>query len=244
MALLPTAFAPECCTIGRAGAVISVWVDRPCISRLFIAPGVVKGDVLGSCAMGCVPVFAGVPFNTQHIRKYGLHADELSAGITDRVDHRDMGYRFPAPAVSCCSCRLTLPGTAVQKRNVAVAAGGILVAALGFGLPIHEAVESPRVTVGLISTDALRTISSRRSDSSTGKQYAAHIPDMVSQGAQVVVIPEKIGLISGADLAQADSVMEAVAREQRITISISFEHAPNLNETRLTPAGWSARSHL
>jgi apolipoprotein N-acyltransferase len=60
-----------------------------------------------------------------------------------------------------------------------------------------------------------------------------HIRDMVSQGAQVVVIPEKIGLISGADLAQVDSIMEAVARERRITISISFEHSPNLNETRL-----------
>jgi apolipoprotein N-acyltransferase len=56
---------------------------------------------------------------------------------------------------------------------------------------------------------------------------------MVAQGAQVVVIPEKIGLISGADLARADSVMETVAREQQITISVSFEHAPNLNETRL-----------
>ena len=130
---------------------------------------------------------------------------------------------------------LFLPGTAVQKRNVAVAAGGILVAALGFGVyRLHEAVESPRVTVGLISTDARQTLFPRGAATvELVKQYAAHIPDMVSQGAQVVVIPEKIGLISGADLAQADSVMEAVAREQRITISVSFEHAPNLNETRL-----------
>jgi apolipoprotein N-acyltransferase len=129
---------------------------------------------------------------------------------------------------------LLLPGTAVQKRNVAVA-GGILVAALGFGVyQLRAAVESPRITVGLIATDAHQTMFPRGAATvEVVKQYAAHIPDMVSQGAQVVVIPEKIGLISGADLAQADSIMEAVAREQRITISISFEHLPNLNETRL-----------
>jgi apolipoprotein N-acyltransferase len=65
------------------------------------------------------------------------------------------------------------------------------------------------------------------------KQYAARIPDLVARGAQVIVIPEKIGRIAGVDLAQADAIMEAAAREQRITISISFEHSPNLNETRL-----------
>jgi len=137
---------------------------------------------------------------------------------------------FPAAAAL-----LFLPGTAVQKRNVAVAAGGILVAALGFGVyRLHEAVESPRVTVGLISTDARQTLFPRGAATvELVKLYAAHIPGMVAQGAQVVVIPEKIGLISGADLARADSVMETVAREQQITISVSFEHAPNLNETRL-----------
>jgi apolipoprotein N-acyltransferase len=130
---------------------------------------------------------------------------------------------------------LFLPGTAVQKRNVAVAAGGILVAALGFGVyRLHEAVESPSVTVGLIATDADQTLFPRGAATlELVKQYAAHIPDLVAQGAQVVVIPEKIGRIAGIDLAQADAIMEAAAREQRITISISFEHSPNLNETRL-----------
>jgi apolipoprotein N-acyltransferase len=145
------------------------------------------------------------------------------------------GIDFPLLLFPAAVAVLFLPGTAVHKRNVAVAAGGILIATVGFGVyRLHEAVESPRVTVGLISTDARQTLFPRGAATvELVKQYAAHIPDMVSQGAQVVVIPEKIGLISGADLAQADSVMEAVARERRITISISFEHAPNLNETRL-----------
>jgi apolipoprotein N-acyltransferase len=130
---------------------------------------------------------------------------------------------------------LFLPGTAMQKRNVALAAGGILVAALGFGVyRLHEAVESPSVTVGLIASDAGQTMFPRGAATlELVKQYAARIPDLVAQGAQVIVIPEKIGRIAGVDLAQADAIMEAVAREQRITISISFEHSPNLNETRL-----------
>jgi apolipoprotein N-acyltransferase len=132
-----------------------------------------------------------------------------------------------------------LAGTAVQKRRVATVAGLILGAALGYGVyRLHEAVDgpvaAPRVTVGLIATDGAKTLFPR----STGtlelvRQYAAHVPELTARGAQVVIIPEKIGRISGADLEQADAILEATAREQRVTISASFEHSPNLNETRL-----------
>jgi apolipoprotein N-acyltransferase len=135
---------------------------------------------------------------------------------------------------------LFLSGTAVQKRNVAVVAGAILVATLGFGVyRLHEAVESPRVTVGLIATDADGTqFPSGTATVDLVKQYAAHIPELVAQGAQVVVIPEKIGRIADADLSQADAILESTARAQRITLSSSFEHSPDLNETRLySPEG-------
>jgi apolipoprotein N-acyltransferase len=139
-------------------------------------------------------------------------------------------FLFPA-AVAV----LFLPGTVVQKKKAATVAGVILGAALSFGAyRVHEAIGSPRVTVGLIATDAAQTLFPRSAGTlELVRHYAAHIPELAGQGAQIVIIPEKIGRISGADLEQADAILEASAREQKITISATFEHSPNLNETRL-----------
>ena len=132
-----------------------------------------------------------------------------------------------------------LPGTVVEKRRAATVAGVILGAALGYGVyRLHVAgnalVDAPRVTVGLIATDAAKTLFPPSAGTlELVRQYAAQVPELTARGAQVVILPEKIGRISGADLEQADAIFEAVAREQRATISASFEHSPNLNETRL-----------
>lgn len=134
---------------------------------------------------------------------------------------------------------LFLPGTGVQKRRAAMVAGVILGAALGYGVyrqheTVYALVDVPRVTVGLIATDAAKTLFPRSAGTlELVRQYAAQVPELTARGAQVVILPEKIGRISGADLEQADAIFEAVAREQRATISASFEHSPNLNETRL-----------
>ena len=139
-------------------------------------------------------------------------------------------FLFPA-AVAV----LFLPSTVAQKRRVATVAGVILGVAIGFGVyRLHEAVDSPRVTVGLIATDTAQTLFPRSAGTlELVRQYAVQVPELTARGAQVVVIPEKIGRISGADLEQADAIFKAAAREQRATISASFEHSPNLNETRL-----------
>ena len=130
---------------------------------------------------------------------------------------------------------LFLPGTPVQRRNIAITAGCILVVVLGFGMyRMHEVVESPRVTVGLIATDVERTLFPRGPATvELVKQYSAHVPELVAQGAQVVIIPEKIGRIAGVDLDRADAIWGTVAREQRVTIAVSFEHQPNLHEMRI-----------
>src|SRR5882757_8688384 len=80
-------FAVDC-----AGTVVGVWPDRACISWLCRARAVVQGDVFSSFAVGRVPISAGVPIGAQHVWKPGLHADGLSAGLADCVDHGHMGY--------------------------------------------------------------------------------------------------------------------------------------------------------
>jgi apolipoprotein N-acyltransferase len=65
------------------------------------------------------------------------------------------------------------------------------------------------------------------------RQYVPHISELAVRGAQVVVIPEKIGHIAGSDLAQADEILQTLARDRQITIVASFEHVPDLNESRV-----------
>ena len=95
------------------------------------------------------------------------------------------------------------------------------------------------MTVGLIATDTAQTLFPRSAGTlELIRQYAAHVPELAEQGAQIVIIPEKIGRISDTDLEQADAILEGLAREHRTTISASFEHSPNLNETRIySPEG-------
>ena len=54
-----------------------------------------------------------------------------------------------------------------------------------------------------------------------------------SSGRKGIVLPEKIARIQGDDLAQADAILEQAARDNHVTILVSFEHQPNLHEARL-----------
>jgi apolipoprotein N-acyltransferase len=68
--------------------------------------------------------------------------------------------------------------------------------------------------------------------------YAAQIPALAEQGAQVIVMPEKLGRIEPADLASADAVLEQAAQSSHVFILAGFQHMPDRNEARLySPEG-------
>ena len=120
-----------------------------------------------------------------------------------------------------------------SRRNLAFAAAAIFILVFGYGFyRLASGPTSLRVTVALISTDK-RLSSQGPAAVSLVRAYVSQIPVLVSQGAKVIVFPEKIARIQGDDLAQADAILEQAARDNHVTILVSFEHQPNLHEARL-----------
>jgi apolipoprotein N-acyltransferase len=135
-----------------------------------------------------------------------------------------------------------LQGPHPRKGAQRVAATVIVLytAVLGYGFfRLHTTPTGPRVTAGLIASDAPETLF----PASTGTlrlvaAYAEQIPALAAQGAQVIVIPEKIGRIEPKDLAAADAILEQAAKTSHVFILAGVQHMPNLNEARLySPEG-------
>jgi apolipoprotein N-acyltransferase len=120
-----------------------------------------------------------------------------------------------------------------SKPAIAIGVAAIFTAVFGYGFyRLATAPTSPRVAVALISTDK-NLFPQGPAAIDLVQAYAAQIPPLAVQGAKVIVIPEKIGRIEGAHLAQADAILEQAARDNHVTILAGFEHEPNLNEARL-----------
>lgn len=127
------------------------------------------------------------------------------------------------------------PDSRKGARRVVATVGLLYAIVFGYGiLRLHTTPAGPRVTVGLIASDEPDTIF----PSSAGtvhlvSAYAAQIPALAAQGAQIVVIPEKIGRIEPPDLAAADSILGQAAKASHVFVLAGFQHMPNLNEARL-----------
>jgi apolipoprotein N-acyltransferase len=146
------------------------------------------------------------------------------------------------------SALAALPGPHPRPhaRRVAATVAVLYAGVLAYGFfRLHTTPTGPRVTVGLIASDAPET----RFPSSAGTvrlaaAYAGQIPALAAQGAQVIVIPEKIGRIDPADLATADGILEQAAKTSHVFILAGFQHMPNLNEARLySPEGTLAATY-
>jgi apolipoprotein N-acyltransferase len=126
-----------------------------------------------------------------------------------------------------------------NKGRVAVVVAAFYVVIFGFGAwRLHATPSAPTVKAGLISDDFADPLFPQGQKTlALAQAYAAQIPAMAAQGAQVIVLPEKIGRIKngdgGAYLDQADALFEQTARQNHVTLFVSFEHQPNLHQARL-----------
>jgi len=122
-----------------------------------------------------------------------------------------------------------------NKTRLAVIAAAFYVAVFGYGAwRLHSTPAAPTVKAGLISDDSARPLFPYGQKTvELAQAYASQIPAMAAQGAQVIVLPEKIGHIQGSDLDAADALFEQAARQNHVTIFVSFEHQPNLHQARL-----------
>jgi apolipoprotein N-acyltransferase len=127
-----------------------------------------------------------------------------------------------------------------NKTRLAIVAIAFYLAVFGYGAwRLHSTPAAPSVKAGLISDDWADPLFPRGQKTvALAQAYAAQIPAIAAQGAQVIILPEKIGRIQGSDLAQADALFEQAALQNHVTIFVSFEHQPNLHQARLySPSG-------
>jgi apolipoprotein N-acyltransferase len=140
-------------------------------------------------------------------------------------------FLFPAAVAAIVAPR----GDTRGKTLVAVIAGIILAGPLGFGIArLHAERHTASVTVGLLDSDEAATMYPKGAASvDLIRSYTAHIPELASRGAQIVVIPEKLGRFTDDQVAQTDEILGQIAKQNHITIAAGLHHLPNLNETRV-----------
>ena len=132
------------------------------------------------------------------------------------------------------------PSAQSRRRTPAVTVTVVYAAVLGFGFwRLHTTPSTPRVTVGLVASDGQPTrFPASAPTVSLIEAYAGQIPALAAQGAQAIVIPEKVGRITSTDLVSADAILGQAARANHVVIAAGFQHMPNLNEARVySPEG-------
>ena len=126
-----------------------------------------------------------------------------------------------------------------EKRSLAIAVGLVLVAVLGFGAwRLHSTAASDAVMVGLVASDLPQNILPEEHADTLRllREYADVAQKLASQGAKVVVMPEKVAVVLDSDLPEVDSLFKSVATQTRASVIIGVIHPTvnaKLNEARL-----------
>jgi apolipoprotein N-acyltransferase len=127
-----------------------------------------------------------------------------------------------------------------ERRHLAGAVAVGLIALLGFGVwrlssGPHAA---PMVTVGLLASDERPNLIAERPSDTLRllREYAAQAESLAAQGATVIVIPEKIAVLTDPELPEADELLRATAAKTGALIVVGVIHPTNgaeWNEARL-----------
>jgi len=131
---------------------------------------------------------------------------------------------------------------AAPKQAFRVAGTGLGVAAivLIFGaVRLAAPVQGSRVTVGLIASDEPGNVDVAEEGGKTGelfRAYASQAKELAARGAQVIVIPEKLGVILNSDTKSVDEIFERLADIAGATIVAGMVHVSppvKYNEARV-----------
>ena len=143
-----------------------------------------------------------------------------------------------------------------QALRIVSATLGVIVLVLAFGVVRLASPAAPgqEVRVGLVASDlpANQGVAAPGADAEhLFRDYAAAAAKLAAQGAQVIVIPENLGLVVDPDAAATDAVFQPLADKTHATIIVGVGHvaAPlSYNEARVyapaSPVQLYAKHHL
>jgi apolipoprotein N-acyltransferase len=125
---------------------------------------------------------------------------------------------FPAAVVIGVYLRRAAPK---QAFRIAGAGFGLVAIVLIFGaVRLATPAQGSTVTVGLIASDEPGNIDVAEEGTKTGelfRAYASQAKDLAARGAQVIVIPEKLGVMVNPDTKGVDGIFEKLADTTGVT---------------------------
>jgi apolipoprotein N-acyltransferase len=132
---------------------------------------------------------------------------------------------FPAALAIGLHLRKTAPRQALRVVATTLA---VLAAVLVFGaIRLAITPRGQQVKVGLIASDTLANVKIAGSGADTGRlfeSYAAQAERLAADGAQAIVLPEKVGLVLDSENGSADPIFQRLADRTGATIVVGEVH--------------------
>ena len=130
---------------------------------------------------------------------------------------------FPAALAIGVHLRKRSPGQAVSVVGTTL---GVIAAVLIFGaIRLAMSPSGQQVTVGLIASDAHMNVAENGAATDRlFENYAAVADKLAARGAQVIVLPEKLGVVLDAENGTADPVFQRLADRTAATIVVGEVH--------------------
>lgn len=155
---------------------------------------------------------------------------------------------FPAALAIGLHFRRSEPKKALRIVSAAV---GAIVLVLIFGT-VRLALPPPpnnSVKVGLIASDLSNNVDVAAAGVQSERlfrDYAAEAEKLAARGAQVIVLPEKLGVIVDPDTKIADGIFQSLAERTKSTVVVGVVHIAKplqYNEARVYMPGAAVRSY-
>lgn len=109
-----------------------------------------------------------------------------------------------------------------QAIQIVIVGAGVVALVLIFGVVRLSLPASAKlVKVGLIASDLPQNVDVAQPGVATEqllRDYAAHAEPLAAAGAEVIVIPEKLGVVTDADVKQTDALLQGLADKTGSTI--------------------------
>jgi apolipoprotein N-acyltransferase len=118
-------------------------------------------------------------------------------------------------------------GGARERLLLGTAVAGVLVLVLGFGIwRLRSDVPAQSVKVGMIASDLPRNIITQNPAETMRllQDYAGQARTLAAQGAQAIIIPEKIAVVRDSDLLQADPLLQAISDQSGAVVIVGVVH--------------------
>ncbi|MEO8657949.1 MAG: nitrilase-related carbon-nitrogen hydrolase [Bryobacteraceae bacterium] len=132
-------------------------------------------------------------------------------------------FLFPASLVTVFHLRQKAPR---QARQIAAATLVVLTVVLLFGVGrLTGRVAESQVKVGLIASDQPANSGVVKEGPQTARmlrEYAAEAEQLASQGARVIVMPEKLGVVVDPETTATDALLQSLADTTKATVVVGL----------------------